>query len=94
MDATWFQPDLELAQCDLEVLQRDLDSRKIAVEVGYSWRSAAQAEPAEGAGGFASELSMKGFVSHVQHTLLPPDEVRRIYIYILRASPLPPAPGF
>ena len=54
--ANWLQRDLEFLQRDLEVLQRDLESRKIAVEVGRGKRSAAEAEPAEGGGGFASEL--------------------------------------
>ena len=53
MDANWLQRDLEFLQRDLQVLQRDLESREIAVG-GH--RSAAEAEPAEGGGGFASEL--------------------------------------
>ena len=56
VDANWLQRDLEFLQRDLEVLQRDLESRKNAVDVGRGERSAAEAEPAEGGGGFTSEL--------------------------------------
>ena len=56
MDANWLQRDLEFLQRDLEVFQRDLESRKMDVNAGRGKRSAAEAEPAEGGGGFTSEL--------------------------------------
>ena len=58
------------------------------VEVGKGWLmvEVGGRSRASGGRGRLRLRALKGFVSHVQHALLPLDEVRRIY----RLPPLPP----
>ena len=60
LSAKWaqigFNVTYNLTNVTQKFSQRDVETRKIAVEVGYWGKSAAEAEPVEGGGGFDYEL--------------------------------------